>query len=104
MKRLFTTALIFLTIFTISAQAQIKECGTVVTKDQYEALVKKYQERSNRSIQSLRNQTIKIPVKIHIVRKADGTGGVDLPTIVKEFDKLNDLYVVPTSSFIFLIK
>lgn len=71
--------------------SQFADCGTEVSPEQYSYLSQFSEDRTHFHINS-RTDEYFVPVKIHVVRKTDGTGGISEEVIFNEIDKLNDLY------------
>lgn len=90
MKRLLTGVILFL-FLPILSWSQHEDCGTEVTPEQYNYLSQFSEARSNFSINS-RTDEYHVPVKIHVLKKDDGTGGLSDQVIFNEMDKLNDIY------------
>jgi hypothetical protein len=90
MKRLYLT--FALAIFALYAPAQVSNCGTQATAAHLQELAEKVKLLNNRDFSAYRTLTHTVPVKIHIVRKSDQTTTISENMVVREFDKLNDLF------------
>jgi len=79
-------ALLNITIVTISSFAQYP-CGTTITEEQAIA-VREFYQSSTRNF-ALYDDTVFVPIKPHIIRRSDGSGGLDYSKLVKEIDSAN---------------
>jgi hypothetical protein len=79
---------LFSLLFFLSSFAQFP-CGTIPGKGQIEELRQFY---SGTAFKQPADDTFYIPVKAHIIRKSDGTGGLSLQKFQAEFDSVNQLY------------
>lgn len=66
-------------------------CGTTPNPEQIKALTKFYREAEIKN--KPWDDTIAVPVKIHIIRKSDGTGGLSLQKFQAELDSVNYFYL-----------
>lgn len=65
-------------------------CGTIISKSQTESLQRYYSEMP--SLKKPAEDTFFVPVKVHIIRKSDGTGGLDTLKIQEELESVNYFY------------
>lgn len=87
--------LLFIWVVIISSvsyqvRAQQTECGSVPTVEQLQHLVQLHGQLGKVNRKSV--DTIYIPIKAHVIRRSNGTGGM-LPTqIMTEISRVNDVY------------
>ena len=65
-------------------------CGTIINQNQKDYLD---QTRIDRQNWSQPKSTIWIPVKHHIIRESNGTGGLDPAQILQVMNELNSYYI-----------
>lgn len=83
----FFIILIFLSINSFSQQNNIFICGTQINSENLKILKKTL--LLNKSIDT---NTYYLPVKIHIIRKDDGSGGIDTNLIFNEINITNNYF------------
>ena len=94
MKKIILSG-IFLMVSLLFARAQ--DCGTEVTPEQVAYMEQiRLQAASSRTTASA---VVEIPVKVHIVRRGDGTDGLRTDRLNQLFDDLNDIYSPANMSF-----
>ena len=98
MKRYLSAALLILSIVvSIPGQNLLpkgkRECGTVLTEAQIRAENERDRSGFYRPLSPQANRPIWIPMAIHIVRRANGTGGLNLANLKSAFDDLNRLWL-----------
>lgn len=76
-------------------------CGTVVTEQQEEFL-KKHSKQMNAFDGAMMRGIRDFPLKVHIVRKSDGTGGMGLFSLKAAIANLNKFYVNANIRFVIL--
>ena len=79
--------LLFACTFGLKAQSG---CATEATPEQYKYL--SFHKYAQIGIQNLRSQAFNVPIQIHIIRKSDGKGGLQLQSLKEELDKINELF------------
>lgn len=67
-------------------------CGTVPSKEQIEYLNKTRKARQVFSLESMKDQTVYVPIVNHIIRQSNGTGGLSTATLAAAIQGLNDAY------------
>ena len=82
-------------------QAQKKECGTELTPADISYLKRTQEDRQNliQSLNPLNVDMNKIPVKIHIVRRSDGSRGLALDDLYDAMNVLNSYYAITNIEF-----
>lgn len=90
MKHLFKMLLLsFVFPLGIAAQVQIdKDCGAIPTPDEIEFM----ESFPMASAEFDANDTVYIPVKYHIIRRSNGSGGLNPATVHSLTDELNTFY------------
>lgn len=83
----------------ISSHAQDKNCGTEITKEQIDKVRKLLNNSLNGGRLFNEFYTINIPVKVHIITKSDGTGGLSESSLNNAMTKLNSFYANSGISF-----
>ena len=99
MKRLYETAIALLLMVPFTTMAQDHDCGTHLTPESYNHILELRQGVERLNQEHFRILTHQVPVQIHVVRKSDGTGGVDFETIIQELDLANDLFAEANIEF-----
>ena len=82
----------FFLVFTLSAQ----DCGTVISPTEAKAMEKMLEK--NAAINTfnsgrMANVLVDIPLKFHIFRRSDGSGGLSQDQINDLIDQVNDFYI-----------
>ncbi|NMH86265.1 T9SS-dependent choice-of-anchor J family protein [Flavivirga algicola] len=101
---------IFLSVsFLISGQNKLEsDCGTVTSPESFEYInsikpqIKKY-EKAFAFGKSAKNNTLRlinsIPIKAHIIRASNGTGGLSILELNNAIENLNDIYADASMEF-----
>lgn len=76
-------------------------CGTVVTEEQ-EAFVEKHLKEMNAFNGAMTRGIRDFPLKIHIIRRSDGTGGMSLFNLKTAINDLNKFYINANIRFVIL--
>ena len=81
---------ILLLLYTHHSYSQIK-CGTQLSNEQKEHLVNFYQN-INRASKTSDTTTYYIPIKPHIIKRTNGTGGISYNEVIRAIDSTNYFY------------
>src|SRR5687768_3217560 len=91
MKQFYLTlALVCLGGWQLSAQTS--PCGTNPSPEELLRLAVPF-DQVHQSVISLRNAEFMIPIKVHVIRHTDGTGGLDYGALMEELDETNELFM-----------
>lgn len=98
MKRLFQ--IIALTLAPMMLTAQDSEfCTTEATAQDVAAIMQLQADMQRTDVAKFRTTDYQVPVQIHILRRNDQTGGVDLSSIMEEMATLNEQYAAANIEF-----
>jgi hypothetical protein len=96
---LLLVALVYLSCNPKNLMSQA--CGTVVTEEQ-EAFVQRHLKQMNAFDGAMTRGIRDFPLKVHIVRRADGTGGMGLFSLKAVVNNLNQHYINANVRFVVL--
>ncbi|HEY8402536.1 MAG TPA: PKD-like domain-containing protein [Cytophagaceae bacterium] len=98
MKKLLPTLLLFLIVFSAFSQ---EDCGTKILPEQEQFLenLEKQWEAKRKTFRVNATSMKMIPVKVHIIRKSDGTGGITIEQVREAINYTNNLYIKANIQF-----
>jgi len=109
MKKVFLFILVFLALNDLYAQSSNKWCATQLTDDMRdEFFARRVVNKARREAMKSASVMQYVPIKLHVVRRDDGTGGIELQNIWDNLCEMNEtfnlhdihFYVVPDINFI----
>jgi PKD repeat protein len=93
---LLSMGFVLLCVFTVRAQ---EPCGTEVTPEQIQFMNKIHESAQTQLRVRSDFPLVEIPVKAHIVRNSNGTGGLSIADLEREMDRVNSLYASSNMTF-----
>jgi Secretion system C-terminal sorting domain/Pregnancy-associated plasma protein-A len=92
MKQLYCLWAFIALLYSFPATAQYSECGTEPGQAEIKYLLEQHQNFERFPTQKIRSRAYKLPVKIHIITKEDGTANINEKEAYREIFKVNDLF------------
>lgn len=88
---MFAKRIIFGVLLLFSLRLSAQQCGTILTQEQEKFINEILQNREQRGAR-VKSVNVKIPLKIHSVRRDDGSGGLTETQLATILNRLNSYY------------